>query len=149
MPTVEIKLSFPEGTNVQVTGLDAAQVSLTPSVEDPVERYFNDYLSYNGRKVFGTAARIEDFRGRPGFTLEDIAASLSVDYATVKSWHRTTGRAAKRWRRDTGTQEPIRFEWIDYQEFDDGAGARTAYRLPNDVAGVIRDLPIVQSNPKD
>lgn len=149
MPTVEIKLTVPEGTIVQVTGLDAPRLNVTTTVEDPVERYFNEYLSNNGRKVFGAAARIEDFRGKPGFTLEDLAQNLSVDYDTIKSWHRTTGRAAKRWRNDTGTQEPIRFDWIDYKELVPGGGQRTVYRLPPEVAGVIRDLPIFQPKSED
>ncbi len=144
MPTLEIKLTVPDGTTVQVAGLGGLGVSVAESLENPVERYFNDYLSNNGRKVFGAAARIEDFRGKPGFTLEDLAANLSVDYETVKSWHRTTGRAAKRWRNETGTQEPIRFDWIDYKEFDDGAGERTAYRLPQNVAEIIQPLPVFQ-----
>jgi hypothetical protein len=141
MPTLEIKLTVPEGTTVRVSGMDAPEVTVTTSLDDPVERYFNDYLSNNGRKVYGAAARIEDFRGRPGFTFEDLARNLRVDYETVKSWHRTAGRAAKRWRKETGTQEPIRFDWIEYKEFDAGAGERTAYRLPQDVAEIIRTLP--------
>lgn len=144
MPTLEIKLSVPEGTVIQVAGIDGPGVTVTDGLKDPVERYFNDYLSNNGRKVYAAAARVEDFRGRPGFTLEDLAGNLSVNYETVKSWHRTTGRAAKRWRKETGTEEPIRFDWIDYQQFDLGAGARTAYRLPEDVAQTVRGLATFQ-----
>lgn len=144
MPTLEIKLTVPEGTTVRVSGLDAPGVASSSEFDDPVERYFNEYLSNNGRKVFGAAARIEDFRGKPGFTLEDLAQNLSVDYDTIKSWHRTTGRAAKRWRGDTGTQEPIRFDWIDYKEVVPGGGERTVYQLPAEVAEVIQHLPIFQ-----
>jgi len=144
MPTLEIRLIVPEGTAVQVVGLGSEGIEVAAPIENPVERYFNDYLSNNGRKVFSAAARIEDFRGRPGFTLEDLAGNLSVDYDTVKSWHRTTGRAAKRWRADTGTQEPIRFDWIDYGEVQPGGGERTTYRLPQDVATIIKDLPRFQ-----
>ena len=149
MPTLEIKLTVPEGTTIQVAGLNAQNATATPSLDNPVERYFNEYLSNNGRKVFAAAARIEDFRGRPGFTLEDLAASLSVDYESVKSWHRTAGRSAKRWRKETGTQEPIRFDWIDYKEFEPGTGERTAYRLPQDIAEIICSLPVFQpENPQ-
>ena len=144
MPTLKIQFEVPEGTTIQILGLDGPQVSVLPLIESPVERYFNDFLSNNGRKVFAAAARIEDFRGRPGFTLDDIAADLGEKYESVKSWHRTSGRSAKRWRKETGTQEPIRLDWIDYREFDDGVGERTAYRLPDDVAAIIRDLPVLQ-----
>lgn len=144
MPTLEIRLTVPEGTAVQVVGLGREGIEIAAPIENPVERYFNDYLSNNGRKVFSAAALIEDFRGRPGFTLEDLARNLSVDYDTVKSWHRTTGRAAKRWRTDTATQEPIRFDWIDYGEVQPGGGERTTYRLPRDVATIVKDLPRFQ-----
>jgi len=144
MPTLELKLTVPDGTTVHVRGLDAPEVTVAPVVEDPVRRYFADYLSNNGRKVYGAAARIEDFKGRPGFTLDDLAKNLNVDYETVKSWHRTTGRAAKRWRQDTGTEEPIRFDWHDYREVNPGAGQRTAYRLPETVAEAIRNLSAFQ-----
>jgi len=145
MPTVEIKLTVPEGTVVQIVGLDEPTVDVIEEVPNSVERYFTKYLSDNGRKVFAAAARIEDFRGKPGFTLEDVAHNLSVSYATVKSWHRTSGRSAKRWRSDTGTQEPIRFEWLDYREVETGGSARTIYRLPSDVAETIKTLPITRA----
>jgi hypothetical protein len=45
----------------------------------------------------------------------------------------------------SGTQEPIRFDWIAYGEVAPGGGERTMYRLPEDVADVIRDLPTFQS----
>jgi hypothetical protein len=144
MPTLEIKLTVPEGTIVRVVSVDGQAVAIPKPLEEPVARYFNDYLSNNGRKVYAAAARIEDFRGRPGFTFEDLAENLSVDYETVKSWHRTAGRAAKRWRRETGTEEPIRFDWVEYKQFDPASGERTAYRLPGDVAQTIRALPTLQ-----
>lgn len=144
MPILEIKVSIPEGTTVEINGLEAFVSSRSDSAEDAVRRYFTEYLSNNGRKVFGAAARIEDFQGRPGFTFEDLASNLSVTYETVKSWHRTSGRSAKRWRRETGAQEPIRFDWIAYGDVAPGGGERTMYRLPEDVADVIRDLPTFQ-----
>jgi len=149
MPTLEIRLTVPEGTAVQVVGLGSEGIEVATALENPVERYFDDYLSNNGRKVFSAAALIEDFRGRPGFTLEDLARNLSVDYDTVKSWHRTTGRAAKRWRADTGSQEPIRFDWIGYGEVQPGGGERTTYRLPQDVAAIIKNLPRFQPEPEE
>ncbi|MGN6557093.1 MAG: hypothetical protein ACTHLH_03675 [Solirubrobacterales bacterium] len=145
MAILEIKLNLPEGTTVEISGLEGHISAASPSSNDNVRRYFTDYLSNNGRKVFGAAARIEDFQGRPGFTFEDLAANLSVTYETVKSWHRTSGRSAKRWRQETGTQEPIRLDWIAYDDVAPGGGERTMYRLPEHVASVIRDLPVFQS----
>lgn len=143
-PVLEIKLNLPEGTTVEISGLGEFASSSSDSAEDEIRRYFTRYLSNNGRKVFGAAARIEDFQGRPGFTFEDLASNLSVTYETVKSWHRTSGRSAKRWRQETGTQEPIRFDWIAYDDVAPGGGERTMYRLPGDVADVIRGLPVFQ-----
>lgn len=145
MPILEITLNLPEGTRVEIAGLENLASDKGDAGDKAIRRYFNEYLSNNGRKVFGAAARIEDFHGRPGFTLDDVAENLSVTYATVKSWHRTTGRSAKRWRRETGTTEPIRFEWIDYSPVDEAGGQRTIYRLPEHVAAVIRDLPVFRA----
>jgi hypothetical protein len=89
--------------------------------------------------VFATAARIEDFNG-PGFTLEDIASNLSVTYDTVRSWHRTAGRSAKRWRKETGTKEPVRLESVNYDWHASRQGFRTAYRLPDGVADEINSI---------
>jgi hypothetical protein len=141
LPEIIIKLTVPEGTNVIVTGIDGAEaVRASQTMEaDPVEGYFRDYLSDNGRKVFAAAARIETFRG-PGFTLEDVAANLNVTYDTVRSWHRTAGRSAKRWRKETGTREPVRLEAMDYGWDATHEGFRTAYRLPEGVADKIDDL---------
>ncbi|HET7484468.1 MAG TPA: hypothetical protein VFJ64_03750 [Solirubrobacterales bacterium] len=143
-PVLEIKLNLPEGTTVEISGLGEFASPSSDSAEDKIRRYFTRYLSNNGRKVFGAAARIEDFQGRPGFTFEDLASNLSVTYETVKSWHRTSGRSAKRWRQETGMQEPIRFDWIAYDDVAPGGGERTMYRLPEDVADVIRGLPVFQ-----
>jgi hypothetical protein len=121
-----------------------AQMGQHMGQQAPQIPYFTKYLSDNGRKVFGAAARIKDFQGRPSFTFEDLASNLSVTYETVKSWHRTSGRSAKRWKRETGAQEPIRFDWIAYDDVAPGGGERTMYRLPEDVAEVIRDLPVFQ-----
>jgi hypothetical protein len=145
MPLLEIKLNLPEGTKVEIAGLENLASEDGDAGEEAIRHYFNEYLSNNGRKVFGAAARIEDFQGRPGFTLDDVAASLSVTYETVKSWHRTTGRSAKRWRRERGTTEPVRFEWIDYSPIDKAGAQRTIYRLPAQVAEVIRELPVFQA----
>lgn len=145
MPILEIKLNIPAGTTVEISGLGELGSPAPDSDEDKICRYFTEYLSNNGRKVFGAAARIEDFQGRPGFTFEDLAANLSVTYETVKSWHRTSGRSAKRWRQETGTQEPIRFDWVAYDDVAPGGGERTMYQLPEHVAGVIRDLPVFRS----
>lgn len=135
MPEFIVKFTVPDGTTVTVAGIEGAEViEQAPAEEvDPVRRYFNEYLSDNGRKVFAAAARTEDIHG-PGFTLEDIAANLSVSNETVRSWHRTAGRSAKRWRRETGTREPIRLESLDYDWDARHQGFRTTYRLPERVA---------------
>jgi len=144
MPEITITISIPEGTTINVGGLEAVLAdtakSSTDEPPDHTGRYWKQYLSTNGRKVFGQAARTERFSG-PGYTLEDLADALSIDYPTIKSYHRSTGRAAKRWRRDTGLREPIRLEPVDYAPKDAEDDAwRTQYKLPDLIAEEIAEL---------
>jgi hypothetical protein len=143
MPTLEITLKIPEGTIVSIAGLDGVSVpqAVASVEENPVERYWNHYLSDNARKIYAAAARIENFRG-PGYTLEDIAKNLSIDYESVRSIHRTSGRTAKLWREETGTDEPIRLLDGPYERDERHGGMRTAYQLPPGVADVIEHAPL-------
>ncbi|MGD0454734.1 MAG: hypothetical protein ABSB69_14160 [Solirubrobacteraceae bacterium] len=136
MPTLEFKITVPEGTTVNIVGLeDAATTTTTP--EDAAERYWRDYLSDNTRKLLAAAARLQEIR-RPGFTLEDIADNLSITYESVRSYKQTLGRPARRWKEDTGTPEPIQLRWNDYHVA--GGGMRTVYFLPEDMAETVSTL---------
>jgi hypothetical protein len=135
VPTLELKITVPEGTTVTIAGLEgAAATSPVMTEEEAVERYWRDYLSDNTRKLFRQAAAIETFSG-PGYTLEDIAQHLSLDYQSVRSFAQTQGRTARRWRDETGTPEPIRLEAENYGEA--ASGMRTSYHLPQGVAETI------------
>jgi hypothetical protein len=137
MAKLAIELEVPEGTTISIRGLE----EVVAGERDPAEtmkRYWREYLSDNGRRIYGAAARLEDLRG--SFTLEDIARVLSVTYESARSMHRTTGRSARKWRNETSTKEPIRLEWIDYAWDPEHNGDRTVYRLPRGVAEVIRTL---------
>jgi hypothetical protein len=105
---------------------------------DRVARYWS-VLSENGRKVFRAAAQIEKHR-RSSYTLDDIGELLGLPYESVRSMHRSTGRTAKSWRRETGTEEPIRLEAESYHWEESREGNRTSYRLPPGVAGLINTL---------
>jgi len=135
VPTLEFKITVPEGTTVTIAGIEGA-VRTSPAMtqEEAVERYWHDYLSDNTRKLFRQAAAIETFSG-PGYTLEDIAQHLSLDYESVRSFAQTQGRTARRWREETGTPEPIRLEAENYGEA--ASGMRTSYHLPQGVAETI------------
>jgi hypothetical protein len=138
MPTLELKITVPEGTTVNIVGLEGAttlETSTTP--EDAAERYWRDYLSDNTRKLLASAARLQEVRG-PNFTLEDIAANLSITYESVRSYKQTLGRPARKWKEDTGTPEPIQLHWKDYHVA--GGGMRTAYYLPEGMAETISAL---------
>jgi hypothetical protein len=111
MPTLEFKITVPEGTTVNIVGLEGAVTTTTP--EDAAERYWRDYLSDNTRKLLAAAVRLQEIR-RPGFTLEDIADNLSITYESVRSYKQTLGRPSRRWKEDTGTPEPIQLRWNDY-----------------------------------
>ncbi len=141
MPVVEIRLTVPEGTNISVI-TDGAAIEST-SAED-VERYWLDYLSGNARKVYWAAARIELERG-PGFTLEDIASNISQSYESVRSFHRTSGRTAKVWREENGTDEPIRLIDDEYRWQESSEGMRTSYRLPPGVAEKINAVGVANA----
>jgi hypothetical protein len=142
MPTLEITLKLPEGTVVSIAGLEGVPVTRTvANEEDPVKRYWNDYLSDNARKIYGAAARLENFQG-PGYTLEDIAKNLSLDYESVRSIHRTSGRTAKLWREEMRTGEPIRLLDGPYERDEHHGGMRTAYQLPPGVADAIEHAPL-------
>ena len=141
MPTLELKLTVPDGTKIAISGLDGAMIVPDDVArEDHIDRYWREYLSDNARKVYGAAARIENFR-EPGYTLEDIAQNLSITYESVRSMHRTSGRTAKKWREDTGTVAPIRLVDGPYEWSEEHGGMRTAYHLPPGVADVIEDAP--------
>jgi PIN like domain len=106
---------------------------------DQIARYWREYLSRNARRVFHAAANIEIYRG-PDYTLDDIAEHMSITYESARSLHRTSGRAARRWREDTGTEPPIRLDWTDYRQDDSQNGMRTTYRLPSGIADEIQLL---------
>jgi hypothetical protein len=131
----EIRITVPDGTTIKFVGTDGVEIAVVGGAEpaDAVERYFREYLSPNARKVYAAAARIELFSG-PGYSLQDIASNISQTYEsvrveTVRSQHRTSGRTAKRWREENGTEAPVRLIGI----WDDGA-QHYDYELPPGVA---------------
>lgn len=142
MQTIEIalKLTVPDGTEVTVSGLEGSPMPADVARQDDVERYWSEYLSENARKIYGAAARIENFKGAE-FTLEDIAENLSIDYESVRSMHRTSGRTARKWREDHDSPAPIRLIDGPYEWSEEHGGMRTAYHLPPGVADMIEDAP--------
>lgn len=96
-------------------------------------RYWSDYLSDNGRSLYTAAAEVERTKG-PGFTLSDVADHMGTAYESAQSIHRTTGRAAKRWKRDTAEEAPIGLVNMEYGWHQDRNGMRWTYCLPDGVA---------------
>jgi hypothetical protein len=142
MPTIEIalKVTVPDGADVTISGPEGVLLPADVARQDDVERYWSEYLSDNGRKIYGAAARIENFKDGE-FTLEDIAQNLSIDYESVRSMHRTSGRTARKWREDHGSPAPIRLIDGPYEWSEEHGGMRTAYHLPPGVADVIEHAP--------
>lgn len=133
---ITITLNVPDGTSLEVA--ECHEPAAVLSQADAVKKYWQEYLSSNGRKVYRAAANIETLPAKgPGYTFEDIAATLSITYESAKSMHRTSGRSARKWRDDTGTEEPIRLERIDYVEVDENHSERTMYQLPPGIADEI------------
>ncbi len=133
--TITITLELPDGVSASVAG-----IAIEPG-HDPVEEYFIDYLSPNGRNLYKAAAKLERDRG-PGFTFEDVAEVLSVDYESAKSFHRNSGRTAARWEREKGSMAPIRLDFDGNYGPQEGAdGWRSRYALPEGVAETINAIP--------
>lgn len=105
---------------------------------DRVTQYWSR-LSENGRKIFRGAAQIERRRG-PGYTLDDIGEVVGLPVGSVRSMHRSTGRTAGTWRRETGSEAPIKLKAESYGWSESRKGDRTAYRLPPGVADLINKL---------
>jgi hypothetical protein len=143
MPVITIQITVPEGVQVVVTEEPDQTDSIDAANRDPgeIKRYFTDWLSDNGRKLFAAAARIEQHQG-PGYTLTDIAANLSIEYGSAKSYLITSGRSARKWRDETGTQAPIQLEDLNYHWIEEENAMRSGYHLPAGVADVIASLPL-------
>ena len=140
MPKLIITLDLPEGTTVSLSSETGIEVS-PESSRDPVEEYWTDYLSPSGRKLYRAAAGIEGTLG-PGFSLEDIAGHLSVDYESVKSYHRNSGRTAARWEREKGNPAPVQLVFDGNYGPQEGAGGlRSRYRLLEGVGDKVLAQP--------
>jgi hypothetical protein len=129
MPTIGIKLTVPDGTTVEITGLEDVD---TPDQATQVERYWN-YLSNNGRKVYSSAATYESYHG-PGYTFAELAAAMSNIPDSVRSMHRTSGRSARKWRDDTGLPAPIQLEKTE------DTPPHNSYRLTTGTVELIEEL---------
>jgi hypothetical protein len=140
MPIITIQISVPDSTEVVVSE-QAHDSEAGPASCDPeeVERYFRNFLSDNGRKLYAAAARIEQDKG-PDYTLSDIAANLSIEYGSAQSWHRSSGRSARRWKNETGTEPPVRLWYLSYDWVEEEQGMRSRYQLPPGVAEIVVDL---------
>jgi hypothetical protein len=137
--TLNITITLPEGSSVEITEQSGEASGAVPSLAEAVADYW-DRLSDNGQRIFAAAARIENHAG-PGFTLDDIAENLSITYESAKSMHRTSGRTARKWREDTGTEPPV--DLVDMGEYGwkkERGGERTSYGLPEGVAEIVSEL---------
>ncbi len=140
MQTIEIRITVPDGVTINIVPVEGDSNSAPAApYGDPVGRYWRDYLSASSRKLFAAAARLED-HGGSGYSFDDLAANLSLSHQSVQSWHRNSGRTAKRWRAETGTPEPIRLEALDYRWDESADGMRTWYRLPGGVGAEVLEL---------
>jgi hypothetical protein len=133
MPRLIITLDLPEGTTVSFESQGGVDVS-SESGRDPVEEYWTDYLKPNGRRLYWAAASIEGALDG-SFSLEDIARHLKLDYDSVKSYHRNSGRTAAKWEREKGKPPPVQLVFDgNYGPQEGAAGWRSRYRLPAGVA---------------
>ena len=134
MPTVTISITIPDGSTISIDqSTNGSQVPSTPPSE-VVERYWNDYLSDNGRRLYKAGAELEHDRQGGVYSLNDIAERMGVEYETAQSIHRTSGRSARVWREETGLDPVIRLDGRDYDWDENEGGMRTHYQLPEGIA---------------
>jgi hypothetical protein len=142
MSTVKITLTIdiPDGSNVSVD-TERSDADADPIAADPklVEEYWSNYLSDNGRRLYRAAALLQKHQ-RP-FTLSELAQAMSITYESVQSYHRTSGRSARKWRDDCGLEAPIVLEDLAYRWVPADNGMRTTYQLPSGVAELIVTFP--------
>jgi hypothetical protein len=129
--SITITITVPEGSAVEIEEAPDLEVD-----SELIKRFFEHYLSDNGRTVFLAAARCER-QADQSFSFEDIAREAGIAYETAKSYHRNSGRSARRWRDDTRSEAPVRLLEKGYDWDADRRGMRATYRLPKGVAEVL------------
>jgi hypothetical protein len=135
--TIEISLRIAVPDNADV-GVPTIAMSV-PAGTDPVEAFWLG-LGVTARKVFRTAALIETSKG-PGYTFDDIAASMSVDHQTVLAYNRNCARTAKAWEERTATKAPIKFTLDDYRPIEGDSGPERSILRLGALAERILELP--------
>jgi hypothetical protein len=134
--TITLTIDIPDGSEVSV---DTEQSGTEPDATAPdpkqVEDYWSHYLSDNGRRLYRAAAMLERHQGP--FTLSELAQAMSITYESVQSYHRTSGRSARKFRDDHGVDAPIVLEDLAYTWVPADNGMRTTYQLPEGVADLI------------
>ncbi len=136
MATITIEINVPDAS---VVTIDSQEAQREAPASTAVRDYW-DYLSDNGRRVYTAAAKAAaDWPD--GFTMADIARELDVEVPSARSMLSSTGRAARRWRREHGTEAPIALVKIRPYGWNVRAGAVChTYALPaaeeiNSIAG--------------
>lgn len=115
---------------------EAAENSAAP---EDVEQYWHWFLSDNGRRFYAAAAALQRERDF-GFTLDDVAERMGVEPESARSFHRTTGRPASRWRFAHRSDAPIRLLNGPYDWNQTKGGWRTTYGMSPKVAELIAEL---------
>jgi len=108
--------------------------------QEAVGRYWRDYLNRDTRRFFRAAAGLEQ-RVNRRFDLAELAAHMSVDVESVRSYKRDAKRSAAAWLIDTGARAPLRL--IGSPMLTADGESRIVYRLPGGIAEDLIDLPLV------
>jgi hypothetical protein len=133
MAQITITIDIPDAATVDVSSDTAGE---QPEVDEQQVRAYWLALSENARKVFGGAAKLEVKHG-PGYTLHEIADETGEPYEAVKSYHRNSGRTARVWRRDQGSEPAFGLLAIGH---DPAYPGQSKYRLPEGVAEIVASL---------
>jgi hypothetical protein len=134
--TITLTIDIPDGSDVHLeTEHDDAAGAVEVPDPQQVKDYWSHYLSDNGRRLYRASAVLERHQGP--FTLSELAQAMSITYESVQSYHRTSGRSARRWRDDHNVEAPIRLDDLAYKWVAAEDGMRTTYQLPPGVADLI------------
>jgi hypothetical protein len=134
MGQIKIIIEVPDNATVSVEAPELGPgTNGSGPDEEQVQKYW-EFLTENGRTLYGAMATQERENGP--FTFEEIADRLGVPLESVHAYNRNAGRGAGMWRKETGTEAPIKPIPQGYL----AGRRRKVFRLPDGVAEVIASL---------
>jgi len=132
MAQITITIDVPDTATVAVEAPEPqAPEGGSSTLEDRVHDYW-EFITDNGRKLFGAMAKLEVESGE--FTFDEVAEHLGEPLEAIQAYNRNAGRGASVWKRDTGSDAPI---YAIAQGLQPGRRRARMFRLPDGVAEIV------------